>query len=135
MRDLLELARQKQFLECLDITRSDFEFKYLRSLRRAFRQEADTLFKDHSVLRRFTFTQASNPENDYDFFVNRLDYEINGVNTKNIDDSHELYQALKDINEFVDVFDDGELLRLFGDHASVTVTEHNIEISFYDVEV
>lgn len=130
--DLLEVERQKQFLDGIDETRREFRFKYTLSLRKAFRGEADVLFKDHAILKRFSFSQSSNPDNDFEFLVNRLKYEINGVNTKFIDVGHELYNAMKDINEFIDLFGDEDLLVLFGDHALITVTSHSIEVSLFD---
>jgi hypothetical protein len=132
MNELLEVGRQKLFLDGVDETRKELRFNYTLMLRKAFRAEANVLFQDHPTLKRFTFSQSSNPDNDFEFLVNRIEYQINGVSTKFIDPKHELYSALKDINEFMDLFDEDGFLILFGDHASVTVTAHNIEISLYD---
>lgn len=110
----------------------ELQFAFLRELRRTFREEADTLFTDHDTLRTFSWDQASNPDNDYEFFVNRLDYKINGIDTKSISVNSTIYPAIKDINEFLDLFDDGDFQVLFGDHASVTVTNHGIDVAFHN---
>lgn len=109
------------------------EFSFLRELRRTFREEANTLFTDHDALRSFAWGQGSVPSNDYEFFVERLDYKINGIDTKAISPNHALYAAMKDVNEFLDLFDDDDFRALFGDHAEVTITPHSIDVGFHDV--
>src|SRR4051812_19771275 len=109
MRALLDFSKYKELLESMEDSKRDFEFKYGRAIRNAFREEANVLFHDHQELQNFSWNQASSPENDYDFFVNRLDVNVNGIDVNSLDQKHELFMAAKDVYEFIELFDDSDM--------------------------
>lgn len=111
------------------------DYEYRRSLRREFETTVKQLFKDHEGLGSFSWTQATDPDQDFEFFVNRWALLVNGITYQQIkNDKLLIYPAYKDVAEFIDAFDDDELKLLFGDHARVTVVHSIVNVYFWDIE-
>ena len=94
-------------------------------LRKTFDEESKKLFTDHPSVDTFCWKQCSDPDCDYEFFVDR-EFLINGKTFEQIQGNHDLIQAHKDIAEFQGEFDDGDLLALFGDAAKIIVTKYDV---------
>jgi hypothetical protein len=137
-----QLESSKQFLISAEEHRKIALFDYTRMLRKTFRESANVIFLDHPLLDSFEWCQNTNPDCDYEFFVNRLVVVVNGKTYEQMRNGRSYEQmrdepmllARKDISEFLDAFEDDDLLKLFGDHVKVGVSRRAIYLTYHDVD-
>ncbi len=105
-----------------------------------FNQGAKNLFSENPDLESFSWHQYTPYFNDGDpcvFSVHTDDVYVNGVNeygdTLDGDEEEEANkELLNKVSSFLQVFDDEDLLHLFGDHVSITATKEGIEKTEYN---
>lgn len=120
-----ELAESRMAFSFAQSSVRQESYNYKVQLRRTFDEESKKLFDDHKSLDTFSWKQCSDPDCDYEFFVDR-EFIVNGKTFEQLQGSRDLIQAHKDIAEFQGEFDDDDLLNLFGDSAKIIVTKHDV---------
>lgn len=132
MQELSLRDKHRNLLDGIDEALKQARHDYLRSLRVSFWEQSQELFTDHKELHSISWDQASFDVNDYEFFVNRIEVNVNGLDAESVPNNHKLYPAYKDVAEFMELYDDEDFKSLFGDFAHVVITREGIDVSFYD---
>ena len=96
-----------------------------------FKTAALELFVKHPVLKSISWTQYTPYFNDGDpcYFSSRHAYAT--IKFVTSDESEQL-KAGKQVNKFLDNFDDDDMETLFGDGVKVIITKDGIEVEDYD---
>jgi len=129
-----QLMSSRSIKEKTETILAEEQHSYKKELRKSFGEEASVIFNNHAELKHFSWTQATDRYLDYEFFSDKHDVVVNGMSFAELK-NEPIYQAYKDIAEFLEEFEENELLSLFGDHVLVKVTSHGIDVSFFDVDV
>ena len=135
---LKEFQEIKQRLDAIESSLNLNHYKNDRQRRIAFRDESRVLFQDHPLLKDFSWVQASDPDCEYEFVVNKYGMKVNGLPFTSLEknDSYfnQLISAYKDVAEFLELFSDDDFLQMFGNHVEIYVTNEDIRISYFDIE-
>lgn len=131
MSDLLETKSQGD--DSLETKIKMSNYYHQRAIRQLFDFKSKDLFEKNPTLTNFSWTQATDPNCNYEFFDNRFDQSVNGLKYEQIKDE-DLARTYRSVAEFLDNFEHDDLFYLFGDHVKVSVTKSGTSLSFFDIE-